>query len=148
MSFQEKRALVFLSSTLLILGGFSLFVYHGYRDTILSNPNDFAFWGKTFLILVLVSIVANIGIQILFVIVHKITTNEDAPRKSDERDKLIELKAIQITHWVFIVGFLFSMGSQAMGMQPWVMLVILLGSGFFAACVTEITKFYLYRKGL
>jgi len=147
MSFQEKRALVFLSSILLILGGYSLFIYHRYSDTIMSNPNDFVFWGKTFMILVLVSIVANILIQIVFAIVHKIVTKEDVPTRSDERDKLIELKAIQITHWVFIVGFLFSMGSQAMGMQPWVMMVILVGSGFLASCVTEITRFYLYRKG-
>lgn len=148
MSFQEKRALVFFSSILLILGIYSLFVYYIYGDTILSNPNDLRFWGKTFLILIPVSIVANIIIQIVFSIIHKIVTNEEIPTRSDERDKLIELKAIQITHWVFIIGFLLSMASQAIGMQPWVMIVTLVGSGFLASCVTEITKFCLYRKGL
>jgi hypothetical protein len=147
MSIQEKRSLVFLISSILILGLYSLWVYNKYHDTILSNPNDFKFWGKTFLILIPVSIVANIVIIIVFTIINKILTNEDLPNITDERDKLIELKATRVSHWVFIVGFLLSMGSQAIGMQPWVMFISLIASGSAAAWADEITKIYLYRKG-
>ena len=147
MSYQEKKALVFLICNILILGLYSLYVFHRYQDTILSSPNDFRFWGKTVLILIPVSIVSCIIIFIVFSIINKIVTNEDAPAISDERDKLIELKATKVSHWVFIFGFLLSMASQAFGMPPWVMFITLVGSGFLAAWADEITKIYLYRKG-
>jgi len=114
------------------------------------NPdliNDFKFWGKAFLILIPVTIVAQIIIHIVFFIINKIVTNEDVPTISDERDKLIELKAIRISHWVFVFGFMLSMGSQAFGMKPWVMFITLIFSGFIAAIVSEISKIYFYRKG-
>jgi hypothetical protein len=147
MSYQEKRALVVFISTILILVLYSLFVYYAYHDTILSAPNDFSFWGKIFLILIPVSIVAHIIIAIIFNAINKIVTNEDMPCFSDERDKLIELKAINISHWVFVLGFLLSMGSQVIGMQPWVMFITLAVSGSVSGCAAEITKFYLYRQG-
>jgi hypothetical protein len=148
MSIQEKRSIVVLISCILILGLYSLYVYTKYHDVILTNPNDFRFWGKTFLLLIPVTIAANILIMIGFAIVTKIVTNEDIPSRSDERDKLIELKATRISHWVFILGFLLAMGSQAIGMQPWVMLITLIVSGWVASCASEIAKIYLYRKGV
>jgi hypothetical protein len=147
MSYQEKRSLVSLIGTILVLGLYGLYVYHKYQDVILIMNNDFRFWGKAFFILIPVMIVAQIIIQIVFTIINKIVTNEDMPTFSDERDKLIELKAIRISHWVFTLGFLLSMGTQAIGMQPWVMFITLVVSGFLAACTTEIIKIYLYRKG-
>jgi hypothetical protein len=148
MSIQEKKSLVFLLSSVLILGFYSLYVFNRYHDNIISNPNDFKFWGKTFLILIPVSIIANIVIIIFFAIINKIVTNEDIPSISDERDKLIELKASRIAHWVFIFGFLISMASQAAGMQPWVMFITLILAGWVATWADEITKIYLYRKGV
>jgi hypothetical protein len=148
MTYQEKRSLVFLVSSVLILCFYSLYVFRHYHDTILSNPNDFRFWGKTFLILIPISIVANIITVIIFIIINKIVSNEDIPEITDERDKLIELKATRISHWVFILGFLLSMASQAMGMQPWVMFITLVASGFAASFVDEIAKIVLYRKGV
>jgi hypothetical protein len=45
-------------------------------------------------------------------------TNEDMPTTDDERDKLIELKSIRISHWIFTIGFMLAMGSQAIDMKP------------------------------
>lgn len=145
---KEKTILVSVVSMILILGFYSLYVYHKY---IAGNPdviNDFKFWGKAFLILIPVTIVSQIIIHIIFAIINKIVTNEDISSITDERDKLIELKAIRISHWIFIFGFLLSMGSQAVGMQPWVMFITLIFSGFIAAIVSEIAKIYFYRKGI
>ena len=147
MSYHEKRALLSFISIPAILGSYSLFVYAHYQDVILSNPNDFKFWGKIYLILISVSIVANIIIAIIFMAINKMITHENVPYFSDERDKFIELKAIRVSHWTFVIGFTLSMGSQAIGMQPWVMFITLAASGFFSATAAELTKFYLYRKG-
>jgi hypothetical protein len=146
MSYQEKRSLVTLINIVLILGLYCLYVMHKYHDTIISNPNDFKFWGKIFLILIPVSIIGQIINHILFGIINKVVTNEDIPIISDERDKLIELKAIRISHWIFTFGFLLSMVTQVMGMQPWVMIITMVGSGFVASCASEIAKIFLYRK--
>src|SRR5574340_917702 len=137
MYHKEKQILISLITMILILGSYSLYVYHKY---LAGNPdvlNDFKFWGKAYLILIPVSIAAQIIVHTIFFTVNKIVTKEDAPDITDERDKLIELKAIGIAHWTFIAGFILSMGSLAIGMQPWVMLIMLIYSGFIAAIVSE-----------
>lgn len=148
MSYQEKKALVFLISNVLSLGFYSLYVFNKYNDIILNTPNDFHFWAKTFFIFIPVSIAGCIIVFIIFNIINKIVTNETIPFISDERDKLIELKAIRISQWIFILGFILTMGSQLIGMQPYVMFLTLIGSCFVSSCVSEISKFIMYRKGV
>jgi cell division protein FtsL len=148
MDQKEKQVLVTLISTIVIFGLYSLYVYDKY---VAVNPeiiNDFKFWGKTFLILIPVAIAAQISIHILFAIINKIVTQEDIPTIDDERDKLIELKSIRISHWVFTLGFMLAMGSQAIDMQPWVMFVTLIFSGFVSGIASEVAKFIYYHKGV
>jgi hypothetical protein len=75
-------------------------------------------------------------------------TNEDMATGTDERDKLIELRAIRISHWIFTMGFLIAMGSQAIGMQPGTMFILLISSGFISSMASEIAKIYFYRNGI
>jgi len=148
MDLKERRILVSLISSVLILCIYCLYVY--YRH-IAGNPevlNDLKFLGKSFLIMIPVAIVAQIIIQIVFAIITKISSNEDIDPIDDERDKLIELKAIKISHYIFILGFMLAMGSLALGMQPWVMIFVLIGSGFVASVVNEVLRLYYYRKGV
>jgi len=147
MDNKEKQILVTVISLILILACYSLYVYNKYIAENFSIINDFKFWGKTFLILIPVTIVSQIVIHIVFAIINKIVTNEDMPTLSDERDKLIDLKAIRISHWVFTTGFLLSMVSQVIGMPPWAMFITLVASGFVSGIVSEIAKIYFYRKG-
>jgi hypothetical protein len=145
---KEKRILISLISSVLIMGFYACYVYSRY---IAGNPeilNDFSFWGKSFLILIPVAIVTQIIIHILFAIFHKITTGEDPDAIDDERDKLIELKSIKISHYLFITGFALAMGSLTLRMQPWVMFVVLIASGFISSIVSEIARLYFYRKGV
>lgn len=148
MSYQEKKAIVELCSAILIFGLYSLYVFLNYHDQITADPNNYKFWGKAFLILIPVSIIAHIIIYIVFAIIIKITTGEDMPNFMDELDKLIELKATRNSYWTFILGFFLAMTSQVMGMEPWVMFLVLIFSGFIASIVTECTKLYLYRRGV
>jgi cell division protein FtsL len=144
---KEKMTIVLIFNTILIFGAYSLYVYQKY---ITVNPeiiNDFKFWGKAFLFLIPVTIIAQIIIHIIFAIINKIVTNEEISTMNDERDKLIELKAIRVSHWTFTLGFMLAMASQAMGMQPWVMFITLIASGLISALATEIAKLYFYRRG-
>jgi hypothetical protein len=148
MDQKERQVLVTLIATIFILGLYSLYVYNKYIVPDNEIINSFKFWGRSFIILVPVAIVAQILIHILFAIMNKIITNEDIPTIDDERDKLIELKTIRISHWIFTLGFLLAMGSQAIDMEPWVMFMTLLCSGFLSGIVSEAAKLYYYRKGV
>jgi len=147
MDNKEKQILVTVISMTLIFVFYSLYVYNKY---IVVNPdiiNDFKFWGKTFLILIPVTIVSQIIIHIIFAIINKIVTNEDPSNLSDERDKLIDLKALQVSHWIFVMGFLLSMIFLVIGLPPYVMFITLFSSGFISSIVSELVKMCYYRKG-
>jgi hypothetical protein len=95
-----------------------------------------------------VAIVAQIIIHIILAIFAKITTNEDLDTIDDERDKLIELKSIKISHYIFLAGFMTAMIWLAIGAQPGLMFILLFSSGFIASIIGEIAKLYYYRKGV
>ncbi|HCT30750.1 MAG TPA: hypothetical protein DIW31_08440 [Bacteroidales bacterium] len=148
MNYHEKRSLVSAFSSIIILGIYSLYIYQKYIAGNVEIVNNFKFWGKSFLFLIPVSIVAQIIIHIIFAIINKIATNEEEPNITDERDKLIELKSIRISHWIFITGFFLAMGSLTIPFQPYVMFITLIFSGFLSAIASEFAKVYYYRKGV
>ncbi|MRS03175.1 hypothetical protein EG832_08135 [bacterium] len=147
MGHHEKQSIVSIIGSVLVIGFYSLYVYRNYIQADMELLNDFQFWGKSFLYLIPVAIVVQIVIQILFAIANRIITQEDLPDITDERDKLIELKCIRISHWIFILGFMLAMGSLAAGMKPYVMFLTLISSGFLASLASEIAKIIYYRMG-
>lgn len=147
MGHQEKQSIVSIIGSVLVIGFYSLYLYRNYIQADLELLNDFQFWGKSFLYLIPVAIVVQIVIHIIFAIADRIITQEDMPGFTDERDKLIELKSIRISHWIFIFGFMLAMGSLAMGMKPYVMFLTLISSGFIASLAAEVAKIIYYRKG-
>jgi hypothetical protein len=147
MSYQEKKNIVSLISTLLIFGIYCWYVFQMYQEGRIDSTS-FRFWGAVILILIPVSIVAKIIISIVFNIINRITTNEKEPSFSDELDKLIELKAIRNSHSVFVAGFLLAMVLLVFDKPPSVMFITLILSGFLSEVVGGITQLYLYRKGV
>ncbi len=147
MGHQEKQSIVSIIGSVLVIGFYSLYLYRNYIQADLELLNNFQFWGKSFLYLIPVAIVVQIVIHIIFAIADRIITQEDMPGFTDERDKLIELKSIRISHWIFIFGFMLAMGSLAMGMKPYVMFLTLISSGFIASLASEVAKIIYYRKG-
>jgi hypothetical protein len=148
MSYQEKKNIVSLISTLLIFSLYSMYVFHMYQEGRFHSTDVFSFWGSFIIILIAVSMVAKIIIYIIFNIIYRITTNEKEPSFSDELDKLIHLKATTISHYVFVVGFVLAMGSLVMGVPPYVIFIILIFSGVVSDVVGMITEIYLYRRGV
>lgn len=147
MHSKEKQTLVTLISSTVIMIIYAIYVY---QKQVIPDPeiiNNLQFWGKSFLWFIPIAIVAMIVIHIIFTIINKIVTNEDLDDVQDERDKLIELKCIRISHRLFTMGFIMAFGSQALGMQTWVMMVIFILSGLVSSLVSEIAKFIMYRRG-
>ena len=145
---KEKTILVTLICLILVYTFYSLYIYFKYISVNPEIINNFKFWGKTFFIFIPIIIISQIIVHIVFSIINKIITNEDIPTISDEMDKLIELKSLKISHWAYSLGFILAMGSQAIGMQPWVMFIILIFSCFLSSIISEIVKIYFYRKGI
>lgn len=147
MSYQERRALISIVTTIAVTALYVAYMAPRYPEADAYSQEIFRFWGHFFLILVPVSIVARIIMEILFVIVNTIATREEVSDRSDERTKLIELKSTRNAMWTFVAGFFLAMGSMAAEVQPSVMFALLIGSGLLASLVSDASDFFFYRRG-
>jgi hypothetical protein len=147
MSAHERQAIVSMLTTLLLAVFFVGYLLPRYPAGNPYAPEVFHFWGLAFVVLVPVSIVANITVTIVFSMVYAMATREKASSFADERDKFIELSALRNALFVFITGFSLAMGSLAIGRPPSVMFIVLMGSGYGAGLVGNVSQLYLYRKG-
>lgn len=147
MSYHEKRAIINMFSSLLITAGYSAYLYVRYLAGSKAFINDPRFWAIAFLVFIPVSIIANILITIIFTIHYRMTTKEEEPSFSDERDKLIELKGTRNALYVFSVGVILSMVALALGMPLYVMFIAIIYAGLLSSVVDELTQFVLYHRG-
>lgn len=147
MSYQERRLLVSIISSVVINVLYSIYMLQRYPEASAYSVEIFHFWGSFFLLLILVSIVAKIIIYILFAIINAIATQEEEVPITDERDKLIELKSTMTALYVFGIGFVLAMTSLVFNMPPTGMFLILYGAGFASDIVSDIAQFVFYRRG-
>jgi energy-converting hydrogenase Eha subunit H len=147
MSYHEKRAIVNMLSSILITASYSAYLYVRYLAGGGEFINDPHFWGTAFLIFIPVSIVANIIISIIFTIHYRITTREEEPSISDERDKLIELKGSRNALYAISIGIVLSMAMLVFDLPLYVMFITIIYAGLVSSVIDEFTQFYLYRRG-
>lgn len=147
MTYQEKKSIVTLISTILIFAIYCLYMYPRYPEQGAELTEVLRYWGSFVLILMLVSIIAHIIISIVFNIVYRMTTGEKEPGFADELDRMIELRAHRISFLLFILGFLCAMGSLVMEKPLYVMFDLLIAAGFLADVSSSVTKLYHYRRG-
>lgn len=147
MSYQERLSLVNVTSSILITIVYCAYMIQRFPDGDPYSPAIFHFWGAFFLFLILVAMVAKIVIHILFSIVNTVATREFEPSITDERDKLIEQKAQMNSTYVFVTGFLLGMVALVASLPPSVLFIVLLCAGLLSDVVSELSKFYFYRRG-
>jgi hypothetical protein len=147
MSYHEKRAIVSMISSVLITVVYSVVLFQRYLSVSDEYLNDPRFWGAAFLVFIVVSILANILITIAFTIYYRITSHEDAPAFSDERDKLIELKGTRNASYTFSIGVVLYIVSLVLYMPLYVMFILIVFSGLVSSMMDDFTQLYLYRKG-
>lgn len=148
MSFQERRAIVSLISTILIAVLYSAYMIQRYPAADDYSVEVFRFWGAFFLILIPVAIVAKIIIHIAFIIINTIATREEESDIMDERDKLIEMKATRNSQYLFGLGVALALGALVIDLPPSAMFIILLCAGVVTEIISEISQFYFYRRGI
>lgn len=147
MTYHERRALASLLSAVVMALVYSVYVLQRFPTSNPYSADVFRFWGSVFLIFIPVSIAVNIAIQIVVSMAHVMATREKETPLSDERDRLIQLRATRNSIYVFMVGFLLAMGSLAIGMLPSVMFIVLIVSGVVTEIVGALSQLYFYRRG-
>jgi uncharacterized membrane protein len=147
MSYQERRTIASLISTIVFAVVFFNYALQRYPVASPYSIDIFRFWGTTILILTPVSIFISIVVHIVFSIIVTVATKEHVHSFSDERDKLIGLKATRNTFYVFTFGFVLAMGSLVIDQPPTVMFIILICSGILAGMVGYGSRLYFYRRG-
>ena len=135
MSYQEKENIVNIVSGLLITGIFAWVVYQRHMQGRFDLTEDYSKWGIIFLIFIGVSIAARIIIYIIFHIINYIATKEEDIPVSDERDKLIKLKATRNSHYVFSGGFVISVFALAIGMPVYGIFIVFIITGLLSEIV-------------
>ena len=148
MCYQEKRSIVSAISSILIFTFYSIYIYQNYLTGNIDYSHNYEFWGSVILIFLPVMIVANIIIHIVFIIINKIATDENVPERSDEMDKIIELKSTRNSHYTFMVGILISMTALVIGYSPMTMFIAITSSMLVACVIGDISQLYFIRRGI
>ena len=165
MSYQQKKAIVSISTGLLLLAAYC-FTAFGKVRAGLAAPDDLTFWATTMLVFVGIGIAATIVIQIIFHILLSVSVAvkvkiehgdcEDGKIDSmiaremveDEMDKLIELKANKIGYSFVGFGFVAGLITLALGLPAAIMLNILFLASMLGSIVEGLIQLRYYRKGV
>jgi hypothetical protein len=152
MSYQESKSLTNIISTILITGIYSLIVYQRYLNGTVDTTDVFRFWAVTILIFIPISVVALIIIMIIFSIINSVVQTAKGEEIdddiTDERDKLIELKATKISLIIFSLGFVIALVTQVSNMSNHMFFITLIVFGVISEVVSQLATIIYYRKGL
>jgi hypothetical protein len=148
MPFQEKENIVNIFSALFISIGYALMVYQRHLQGKIDLIEDYNVWGYIFLIFIGVSIIARIMIYIIFYIINTIATREEEKAVSDERDKLIKLKATRNSHYAFSIPIMLALVSLAIGMPVYGIFIAFIISCVFSELVDNFSQIYYNRRGV
>lgn len=148
MFFQEKKAIVYLTATILLSLGYYAYLYHAYQAAEWQQTSqEIRFWAQAILLFVPVQVVGKVIIHVLFVMVNALATQEQEPTFMDELDQRVELKATRNFYHIFMAGFMAALGTQALAMSiTWLFVTLL--AGILAASLTfDLSQLYYYRRG-
>lgn len=147
MSYQEKENIVNIFSGLLITTVFALIVYQRHMQGQFDLTNDYSKWGVLFLIFMGVSIVARIVIYIIFHIINTIALRKEEKPITDERIRLIKLKATRNSHYAFSGGLMLSIIALAIGMPVYGIFIAFVIFSLISEIVDNGSQIYYSRKG-
>lgn len=148
MSFKERNTTVTLAIYTLILAYFGLRIFLMTRGGGLEPTPVFRLWGTIIILAIAGNILGAIIAQIVYSIIYHVRFDEEPEFTEDERDDLIDLKGTRITYTVSSFGVLGAMLTLVLDRPPLVMFTLLIVSGLVAQIVGDISRLYLYRRGV
>jgi len=149
MSYQVKENIINIFSGLLISAIYALIIYQRHMDGQFDLTENYKAWGIIFLIFMGVSIVARIVIYIIFHIINAIATQkeQDIP-VTDERDKLITLKATRNSHHAFSISIAIAFVLLAFGMPIYGIFIAFMVGGLLSEIIDNGSQIYYRNKGI
>ena len=148
MNFEVKNIYAGFASTILIFALYFTLVSGMHAAGRFDGPEGMALLGKAILALMAGGIVVHIIMLILANILFAIIHNEPKPSfVVDERDKLIELRGLRISYYVFGAGYVAAMIAMAMGLAAFWVFNLLLVFCALSALMEGVVKLVLYHRG-
>lgn len=148
MDYQERKSIINMLSTIIVLGIYYWSVFERFESQIMSTDEQLQFWAKAILIAIPISIGNKIVVMIVFALINYIITREEISCFEDERDKLIELKSTRNSYFIFGMGFVFSLVVLAFGYPPKYMFIALILAGISSEIFDNLSQLYYHRKGV
>jgi len=152
MSYQEKRSITNMISSVLITGIYTYIQYQRYLNGAIDDSNIFKFWAVIILVFIPITVISKIVIMIIFHIINAVVQTakgeEIEEEVSDERDKLIEMKASRNSMFVFAIGFIIALITQLYDVSPHVFFITMIVFGFITDIVSELLTIKYYRRGV
>jgi len=137
-----------------LFSGVLIFVLYFWRISYLNDQGRFegtdamALLAKTFLLMIPGGIIITIISMIMFSIIFAIATNDPKPSfVVDERDRLIELRALRWSYYIFGVGFICSMVTMALGHSTLTVFNLIIGSMMLATIAEGLIQLVMHRRG-
>lgn len=84
----------------------------------------------------------------IFHIINAIATQEEDIPVTDERDKIIELKATRNSHHVFSAGMAMALISMTLGITPVFLFIAFFACSLLSEIVDNISQIYYHRIGV
>ncbi len=144
MDYQEKRSLILTLNHIAISTIYFTCVFISYAN-LTSGSDLLSFWAKTIVLMIPVFVISHLLILFIFTFINKRITGDGFPKFIDERDKLIELKAIRVEYFCVIFGIFASMAALWTGSSVTITFMILISGMVASGLLSQITKFFLYR---
>lgn len=154
MTYNEKKSLTNIISSILITSIYGIIIYQKYLNGAINDSDIFRFWAIIILIFIPISIVARIVIMIIFHIIEAVVQTaqgkeiEDEMDVTDERDKIIHMKASTISMYIFSLGFIAALATQLFDVSNHVFFIVLLAAGLITDVVSESLMIRYYRRGI
>jgi len=148
MDFQEKKSILNILSTIVVLGIYYWTVFERFNAQLMSTEEQLQFWSKAILIAIPISIVTKIVMTIIYAIGNYVVTKQQTPCFEDERDKLIELKATRNSYFIFGMGFLASLIVLAFGYPLKYMFISFILAGIGSEIFDNLSRLYYHRNGV
>lgn len=146
MTYQEAKYATSLATTAIVSTIYALRVRGLYADGYFDGPDGMALTGRAVLVLMAAIVVAGILGQIVLAIVTTILGAE-LEMNEDERDKLIELRAMHLGFSLFGAGFLASFIALALGRPPFEVFHFIVYAMIVTGLLADVIRIRLHRRG-
>jgi len=148
MSKQELRIATGSVTNTVIFIVFLIIIIGLYQDGRFDGDGAGRLVGQSVLILIGAQIVGNIVVAILTAISRAIITGEEEePDITDERDKLIELRALRLTFILFGVAFVGTAVALSLGAALFTAFLMIIIAFAVSDLVGNALRLVLYRRG-